>query len=442
MPTTPPKTIRASHDVDAVVLSSMDRALEKKLVTPARLAWAGGLVMLLGLTAYAYVDIGLNRALGVTPERLTFATVSRGAFREYIPVSGNVVPRTTVYLDAVEGGQVTHVYAEAGASVEAGEPLARLKNTNLQLEVIGREAQLTEQLNNLSSTSLSFEQNRLRHRRELIELEYRIERLARHLAQRRPLVGSGGTTQGELEDLEAELELSRALRDAVLDAQRVDAEFQATQVRALREAIDAMNLNLGIARENLDNLVISAPIAGQLTLLEANVGESKARGERIGQIDEVGAFKVSAFIDEFYLPRVSLGQIATLELAGREHDLEVAKIYPNVRNRQFEVDLSFRGEPPEPLRRGQTVRMRLDVGEPAESLVVANGAFYDDTGGRWVFVVDAAGGRAVRRDVRFGRRNPEGIEVLDGLREGERIVTSSYDHLVRFDRIEFRTSGP
>src|SRR5690606_24287055 len=187
-----------------------------------------------------------------------------------------------------------------------------------------------------------------------------------------------------------------------------------------------------------ENLVITAPISGQLTLLEANVGESKSPGQRVGQIDELGAFKVSAFIDEFYLPRVSLGQIATLELAGGGHELEVTKIYPDVRNRQFEVELSFFGEAPTLLRRGQTVRMRLDIGEPADTLVVENGAFYDDTGGRWVFLLDPVGDRAVKQTVRFGRRNPEGIEVLDGLREGNRVITSSYENLMDFDRIEFR----
>src|SRR5690606_15907292 len=195
------------------------------------------------------VEYGLSRTLGVDPERLAFSTVTYGLFRDYIPITGNVVPRTTVFLDAVEGGQVTDVYVEAGAIVEAGEPLVRLKNTNLQLEVIGREAHLTEQLNNLRSTRLSFEQNRLRHRRELIDLDFEIDRLVRHIAQREPLVRTGGATQGELDDLEAELAYRTALRDAVLEAQRVDEEFQTTQIERLQEAIEAMNMNLGIARE-------------------------------------------------------------------------------------------------------------------------------------------------------------------------------------------------
>lgn len=427
--------VRALPD-ETVALSPMDRPLERRLVTPARLAAGAAVLAFVALSGYAYVELGLHRTLDVDARRLTFSTVAYGTFHEYIPVTGSIVPRTTVYLDAVEGGQITDVYAEAGAVVEAGQPLARLKNTNLQLEVIGREAQLTEQLNNLSSTSLSFEQNRLRHKRELIELDYEIDRLSRRLARREPLVGNGGATREELDELEAELAYRHELRAAVVEAQRVDEALQAAQIGRLREALDAMNRNLEIARENLDNLVITAPIAGHLTLLDANVGESKAPGQRIGQVDEQDAFKVSAFIDEYYLPRVALGQVATLELSGGEHALEVTKIYPDVRNRQFQIELEFAGDAPALLRRGQTVRMRLDVGEPAESLVVANGPFYDDTGGRWVFVVDAAGTHAVRRSVRFGRRNPEGIEVRDGLREGERVVISSYEHLLGFDRID------
>jgi HlyD family secretion protein len=174
-----------------------------------------------------------------------------------------------------------------------------------------------------------------------------------------------------------------------------------------------------------------------LTSLEANPGESKARGQRVGQVDEQDAFKVSAFVDEFYLSRVTVGQLAEVEIDGKSYVLEVSKEYPGVRDRQFQIDLKFTGDASPPIRRGQTVRMRLEIGQPADTLVLANGAFYDDTGGQWVFVVDEAGDYAARRDVRFGRRNPEGIEVLDGLRDGERVITSGYESLERFDRIEF-----
>ena len=433
-----------SRDRDATqgpLLSAMDRSLELRLLTPGRIGLGLAACGLVALATLAYLRYGVQRLASVDNNRVTISEVTFGRFREYIPVSGNIVPRTTVYLDAVEGGQVTAVRAEAGKVVAAGDPLLTLKNTNLQLEVIGREAQLTEQLNNLSATTLAFEQNRLRHRRELIDIDYAIALLERDLGRRRPLAATGAAAESEIEDLEAELEYRRKLRGAVEEARRIDEESQATQIETLRGAVSVMNRNLSIARENLDNLVVTAPIAGQLTVFDANVGESKAPGQRIGQLDELGAFKVSAFIDEFYLTRVAIGQVAALEIGGKTVEVEVAKIYPDVRNRQFEVDLTFVGATPDVVRRGQTVRMRLEIGQAADSILLANGKFFEDTGGSWVFAVGPEGKQATRRDVRFGRRNPEGIEVIEGLRQGERVITSTYAAFLDADRLELRSNG-
>jgi len=426
---------------DGVVPSAMDRRIEQPLVTPWRVGLAIGATLLVALSVYAYVEYGLRRTLTIDAERLTVSQVSFDTFREYIPVTGNVVPRTTVYLDAVEGGQITAVHVEEGAIVTAGQPLVTFKNTNLELQVIGAEAQLTEQLNYLNTTRQSFEQSRLRNQRELIEIEYQIDRLMRELARRQPLLATGGVTKGQIDDLEAELARYRLLREPMQQQLQLDAEFGANQLTRMSDALDAMNKNLAIARENLGNLVIVAPIDGQLTSLDANSGESKARGQRVGQVDEQHEFKVSAFVDEFYLSRVVVGQLAQVEIDGALHELTVSKEYPGVRDRQFEIDLKFNGDAPPHIRRGQTVRMRLEIGQPADTLVVANGAFYDDTGGQWVFVVDESGGFAERRNVRFGRRNPEGIEVLEGLREGESVITSSYENLERYDRIEVTGAG-
>jgi HlyD family secretion protein len=415
----------------------MDRRIEQRLITPWRACLVAGALALVGLAAYAYVEYGLNRTLTIGAERVTVARVAYDTFREYIPVTGNVVPRTTVYLDAVEGGQITAVHVEEGAFVTRGQPLVTFKNTNLELQVIGAEAQLTEQLNYLSTTRQNFEQSRLRNQREVIDVEYQIDRLSRDLARKQPLLATGGVTKGQLDDLEAELTRYRKLRDPVEQQLRLDEEFGTHQLTRMNEALEALNRSLAIARDNLNNLVISAPIDGQLTLLEANPGESKAPGQRVGQVDEQNKFKVSAFVDEFYLSRVTIGQLAEVDLDGKRYELAVVKEYPDVRDRQFEIDLAFAGAPPAQIRRGQTVRMRLEIGQPADTLVLANGAFYDDTGGQWVFVVDESGEFAERRAVRFGRRNPEGIEVLEGLRDGERVITSSYESLERFDRIRF-----
>jgi HlyD family secretion protein len=432
----PKEQLEAAAAADEVVLSAMDRRIEQRVVTPARALVAVCALLLISLTVYAYLEFGLTRTLTVGAERVTVSRAAYDTFREYIPVTGNVVPRTTVYLDAIGGGQIMAVHVEEGAFVTAGQPLVTLKNTNLELQVIGAEAQLTEQLNYLSTTQQNFEQSRLRNLRELIEIDYQIDRLARELARRQPLLATGGATKGQIDDLEAELTRYRSLRVPVEQQLQLDEEFGANQLVRMNEALDGMNKSLAIARDNLSNLVIVAPIDGQLSSLEANPGESKARGQRVGQVDEQDAFKVSALVDEFYLSRVTVGQLAEVEIDGTSYVLEVSKEYPGVRDRQFQIDLKFAADTPPQVRRGQTVRMRLEIGQPADTLVLANGAFYDDTGGQWVFVVDESGDFAVRRDVRFGRRNPEGIEVLEGLRDGERVITSGYESLERFDRIQ------
>ncbi len=397
---------QSAPDDDDVVLSAMDQRIEQRLLTPWRIGVAAGALALVGLAVYGYVEFGLNRTLTVGAERVTIARVSYDTFREYIPVTGNVVPRTTVYLDAVEGGQITAVHVEEGAFVTAGQPLVTFKNTNLELQVIGAEAQLTEQLNYLSTTRQNFEQSRLRNQRELIDIEYQIDRLSRDLARRQPLLATGGVTKGQLDDLEAELtryrKLARPRRSSNCAWTRSSAP---TQLTRMSEALEALNRSLAIARDNLNNLVITAPIDGQLTLLQANPGESKAAGQRVGQVDEQNAFKVSAFVDEFYLSRVTVGQLAEVELDGkrvraRGREGVPGRARPAVRDRP-----RVRGRSRQQIRRGQTVRMRLEIGQPADTLVLANGAFYDDTGGQWVFVVDESGD--VRRAARRALRPPQ-----------------------------------
>ncbi len=420
-----------------VALSAMDRRIERRLITPQRVAIAIGAVLLVAISAYAYVEFGLRRTLSVGEERLTISKVSYGTFHEYIPVTGNVVPHTTVYLDAVDGGQITSVHVEEGAFVKAGDPLVSFKNSNLQIQVITAEAQIAQQLIQLSTTRQNFDQSHLRNQSNLVDIEYQIDRLKRDLARKRPLLATGGVTKGQLDDLEAELKRNEGMLGPAQEALKLDEEFRRTEIARMNNALEAMNKSLAVTRANLENLEIIAPITGQLTQLDANVGESKSPGQRIGQVDEVNAFKVTAYVDEFYLTRVMQGQFATVDIDGKTYTLEVSKVYPGVKDRQFQIDLVFKGDTPALIRRGQTVRMRLEIGQPADTLVLANGAFFDDTGGQWVFVVDPAGDFAERRPVRFGRRNPEGIEVLEGLKDGERVITSSYENLQNFDRIQF-----
>ncbi len=431
---------RPQHDPersrDDPPLSAMDRKITDSRAATRLLLLAGGAALLVAVGAYVTGAFESHQTASLSQDRISISTARTAPFVERIPLSGRVVPRTSVFIDVVDGGQVTAVYVEAGAMVTEGQALLEMKNTLLQLDVIGREAQLTEQINDLSATRLAFEQDRLLHVREIIEIDHAIGVASRGLARLEPLLSGGSAAQAEFADLEAELAYRRELKAAILEAQTVDEDFRRTQIDSLQKAITAMTRNLSIARENLANLVIVAPIAGQLSLLDAHVGETRTPGQRIGRIDELGAFKVAARIDEFYLPRVSQGQRASVEIAGAKHALELTKVYPDVRDGGFEVELSFVGETPEGIRRGQTVRPRLTIASDSDALMVESGPFYADTGGTWAFVVDADGESAERRAIRFGRTNGDGIEVLEGLGEGESILTSSYREFLEAERIE------
>jgi HlyD family secretion protein len=417
-------------------LSPMDRR-----VRPRRITWAGvagGLVVVaaLGAGGYGYVRYGLTRTLSVAAERVTVSAVRAAPFSDYAPVTGNIAPEDTVYLDVINGGQVTEVMAEEGALVDAGEPLARLKNTGLELQVLGLETQISEQQNNFATLRLQFEQNALRYERDLMSLDFQIDLLSDRLGRFRA-VETQSRPASEISDLEKEIAFNVAQKAVVERAQAADAELAERTLAQFESQIEQMSARLGLAVESLGDLTLTAPIAGQLTIFDLDVGAVVGPGQRIGQVDAVGGFKITALVDEFYLGRIAIGQSASVEIAGRDLPLEVAKVYPNVRDRQFQVDLAFVGGPPEGLRRGQTVRPRIELGETEDSLVIANGPYYDETGGLWVLVLSPDGATATRRDVTLGRRNPEVVEVLSGLVEGEKVITSSYESFRDVERIDF-----
>jgi len=418
--------------------SGMDRVIEK---TPwqkhrQKIVWAAVLILAVGL--FWYFKPAAGRALKVQNDRIVVSTVTRGEFDDYIPVRGQVAPLKTVFLDAIEGGRVEVIHVEDGAQVEAGQLIVELSNTQLQLDVIAREAQVTEQLNNLRNTELSLERNRLDHKRNLVDINYNIIRLEREIKRLTPLVQKEMVDEGTLERLQDELEWYQNKREVTLESQATDERLQKAQMEQLRMAGDQLNRNLEVARRNLDSLNMRAPVAGKLTAFDLEVGQALSPGTNLGQIDDPDSFKVAANIDEYYLSRVDLDQTATFSTGGKDYELRVRKIYPQVQNGTFEVDLVFTGEEPESIRRGQTLQLNLQLGSPSESLLIPNGAFYQDTGGNWIFVVAPDGQRAVKRNVRLGRRNVRDIEVLDGLELGEQVITSPYTNYLDMDRLELQ----
>jgi HlyD family secretion protein len=402
----------------------MDRVVAKKTPITRKVAYGVGAI-LAALFIYWLVGMLLGgRSLSVNSQRIFVSDVTVGTFEDFIPLRGRLVPRSTVYLDAIEGGRVEEVLIEDGTIVSAGDPIARLSNTNLQLEVLGREAAVTEQLNNMRTIELQLEQNRLSHKRNLVEIDYQIIRLNRSIDRQRDLAEQNLVSQSTVDELQDELDYYTNRRDVTL-------ESQATQLRAAGTQLET---SLSFARKNLDDLNVRAPVSGKLSGFNIEVGESIVRGGRLGQIDDPDGFKLNTQIDEFYLGRMDLGQVATAESGRDSYDLRVTKIYPQVNNGQFEVDMLFADEP-EGMRRGQTLQVKLTLGDNADAILIPNGSFYQETGGNWIFVVSPDGTEAVRRNVRLGRRNTDFIEVLDGLEPGEKVITSPYTSYVDMDRL-------
>jgi len=412
----------------------MDRRVEKKVSLGSKLGYVAAGVMAIAFAWWLTTTLMGGRSLSVNSERIAVSAVTEGTFEDFIPLRGRLVPRSTVYLDAIEGGRVEEILVEDGTLVSAGDPIARLSNTNLQLEVLGREAAVTEQLNNLRTIELQLEQNRLSHKRNLVEIDYQIVRLTRSIARQRELLAKNLVSMSAVEDLEDELTYYRNRREITLESQSTDARMQEQQMRQLRDAGSQLQTGLRFAQANLADLSVKAPVTGKLSGFNIEIGQSIERGGSLGQIDDPDAYKLNVQIDEYYLGRVDLQQFAVAENNRREFKLQVTKIYPQVNAGKFEVDMMFDADPVG-LRRGQTMQLRLQLGDNSSAILIPNGSFYQETGGNWIFVVSADGSEAIKRSVKLGRRNTEFIEVLDGLEPGEKVITSPYTSYVGMDRL-------
>ena len=412
----------ATGNAGAVSGAGMDRKIEN---TPRPIkkwgAWFIG-VCVIGYGAYLLFAVPPGRALSVDAQRITISNVSSGIFEDFIPLRGRVTPAKTLYLDAIEGGRVERILVEDGALLKAGDLIVELSNASLQLSVLGNEARVAEQLNNMRSIELNLEQNRLTHKRNLVDIRYQIKLLTRKVAREAALVETGSVSQSVFADTQDTLDWYQNRLALTLESQQSDSRMQSSQLIFLQETSKRLEGNLEISRQNLENMNVRAPVDGALSGFNVEVGQSIGLGERLGQIDTPNDYKLSVFIDEFYLGRVDIGQQAVFG----DYQLTISKIYPQVQNGQFEVDLIFTGEQPNDIRRGQTIQTKLTLGDASEALLIPNGAFFQDTGGSWIFVVTEDGSQAVRRPVRLGRRNSRFIEVIEGLEINEKVVTSPY----------------
>lgn len=408
----------------------MDKIIEKK--TGWRVAftkkalpwWLGALLMV--FVVYLIVRPN-NKTLRVDKDTVTISNVVRGEFNDYIRISGRVQPMTTIQLSPQEGGIVEKILIEEGSPVKTGDAILILSNDNLDLQILNSEAELAEKENILRNTQIQMEQQKLDVRQNVLEYGTNVERLRRTYEQQKALYEDKLIAREEYLTAEEDYKLAKQKYDLIIERSTQDSLYRGTQIDRMEESLDNMQLNMSMIRRRKSNLVVKAPIDGELGLLDVVLGQNIASGTKIGQINSVGVYKVEAQIDEHYIDRVSAGLEATFERQGETYSTIIRKVYPEVRDGKFKADFKFDGEQPGGIRPGQTYYLNLQLGQPEETVIIPRGTFYQRTGGKWIYVVNKDGSKAVKREIRIGRQNPQYYEVLEGLEPGEKVITSGYD---------------
>lgn len=418
----------------------MDKVIEKKkgwrliLSKKALPYWLGALVLAFVL----YLVFRDNsRAYRVNPDTLTVSTVERGEFNDYIRVSGQVQPMTTIQLSPQEGGVVDRIIVEEGSTVRAGEPILILSNDKLDLEILNSEAELAEKENILRNTMIQMEQQKLSVKQDELTLSLDVKRNRRAYEQKKALYEEKLIAREEYLKAEEDYELSRQKYELVKERAIQDSLYRSVEIEQMQESLDNMRMNMSMIRNRKSNLTIKAPIDGELGLLDVALGQSVASGMKIGQINSVGDYKVEAKIDEHYIDRVVPGLGASFERQGGDFAVSIRKVYPEVRDGKFQADFKFDGAQPDNIRTGQTYYLNLQLGQSEEGIIIPRGSFYQKTGGKWIFVLSSDGSKAVKREIRIGRQNPRYYEVLEGLEPGEKVITSSYDSFGDCDVLVF-----
>ncbi|WP_046243272.1 efflux RND transporter periplasmic adaptor subunit [Hymenobacter terrenus] len=415
----------------------MDILIEKKTWTPARLMLLGALLLLVVAAVAALLTSASPAKLNVDPERLTISPVTRGPFQEFVPVDGIVMPIKTIYLDAPEGGTVQHILVEDGAALAPGQPIIQLANTDLQLEMVNRETAVFDLMNNLQNTRNLLQQNRIQQLNQQAEIENQLREAKRLFDLNKNLYDQKVIARQEYQQTKNAYDYQLRRKQLSKQALRQDSTAMRAQINQMQQSVDRMQNNLALMRRKLDDLTIKAPAAGRITSLNAEIGELKTRGQRIGQLDMLTGLKVRATLDQYYISRIFPGQKGQIAVNGKPYELSVKKIFTQV-TQGVQVDLEFTGAVPSDLRRGQTVPVRLALSDQTTALRVPKGGFNQKTGGNWIFKVSADGSRAYKTDIRLGRQNPDYYEVLEGLKPGDQVITSSYEGYEKMGELELR----
>lgn len=403
----------------------MDKKIEKKKWGKKRIALYsfGGVAVLL---AVYFFFSGRESSMTIDSDKATFATVRSGDFQEYVIQTGNVVPGRTFYLDAIEGGNIMQILKESGAEVKKGDPILILENASLRLNVLSQENSLIEQINRARTTRLQLDQNYLSQKQQLAQIDNQLAILAPKFKRDSSLYAKNMISRQEFEQTQADYIYNQQRKEFTEESFKSDSGLRVLQLSQLKSSESNMLENLDGVRKILDNLVVKAPIDGLLSTVQLQEGKNVTQGERLGQVDVMGTNKIRVKVDEIYLSRVNKNCVANVNINGEAYDLKVDYIYPNVKDGSFEVDLVFDTEP-EGLRNGQSLRVKLELGEATSQIQIPVGGFYSNTGGNWVYVVDPSTNTARKRNIRLGRKNSNYYEVLEGLSPGEQVIISSYD---------------
>lgn len=408
----------------------MDKIIEKK--TGWRVAFTKKALPYWGVALLATFILWLilrdnSATLRVNAESLIINEVTQGEFNDYIRVSGQVQPMTTIQVSPQEGGIVQEIVTEEGSKVKAGDIIVRLTNDNLDLQILNSEAELAEKENILRNTLISMEQQKLSLRQDKLQLQTEVARLRRKYEQNKALYEDKLIAREEYLTAREDYELAAGKLQLVKERAQQDSLYRSVEIEQMQESLDNMRKNMLMIRRRKDNLTIKSPIDGELGLLDVVLGQSISAGMKIGQINNLDSYKIEAQIDEHYIDRVTAGLSATFQRQNESYGAIIRKVYPEVRDGKFKADFKFEGETPDNVRSGQTYYLNLQLGQPENAVLVPRGTFYQKTGGKWIFVVSPDGGRAVRREIRIGRQNPQYYEVLEGLNPGEKVITSGYD---------------
>jgi len=412
----------------------MDKKIIKKKWTVKKVIVISVSFIFMSFVIYNLLTIKSNQ-LNVNKERIVISKVYRGDFQEFIPITGEIIPVETRFLVATEGGRIEKILTQSGTPVKKGDEILRLSNTNLLLDIMYREAELFRQSNNLRNTRLEFEKYSIQLEQQLSDIRFNLIEAENKYKRNKYLYKEKIISKQEFDTSINTYNYYKEKIKLTNESKQKDLKFRMQQISQLENSLKRMNDNLKIVKTKQDELTIKAPIDGLLSLIEIQIGESMNRGQRLGQVDVINSFKVRAQIDQHYIARVEVGRNGSFTYSENDFTLKSTKIYPEVNDNQFKVDFKFTGDRPKGVRRGQTLHIRLELGDLGKALLLDRGGFYQHTGGNWVFVVDESGKKAIKRNLKLGRQNPLFYEVLEGLQPGDKVITSSYDNFGKAEEL-------